>query len=135
MRQPPKKETTDVVVIGCGAGGGVIAKELCEAGLSVVVLDAGRRYDPKTDYPTDQPDFELHGRTTFAPEDERRDRYTQPFGSGFSYNRVKGVGGSTLHYQAISPRLHESDFRVRSEDGVADDWPCFMQFRLTRRLQ
>jgi len=123
----PKEQTTDVVVIGCGAGGGVIAKELGEAGLSVVVLEAGRRFDPDTDYPTDKADFELRAKTVFHPEDDHRDRYTSPRGNGFSYNRVKGVGGSTLHYHAMSPRLHESDFRVRSEDGVADDWPISYQ--------
>lgn len=114
---------TDVVVIGCGAGGGVIAKELGEAGLSVVVLEAGRRYDPRTDYDADDVDFEVKGKTVFAAGDERRDRYTLPIGNWFALSRVKGVGGSTLHYLAISPRMHESDFRVRSEDGVADDWP------------
>ena len=124
---PPKKQTTDVVVIGCGAGGGVIAKELGEAGLFVVVLEAGRRYDPNTDYPTDKVDFEARAKTVFHPEDDRKDRYTLPRGTWFSYNRAKGVGGSTLHYQAISPRLHESDFRVHSEDGVADDWPISYQ--------
>src|SRR5438309_3069840 len=111
----------DVVVVGCGAGGGVVAKELGEAGLSVVVLEAGRRYDPNTDYLTDQVDFEARATSVFSP-DERRDRYTLPRGNWFAYNRVKGVGGATLHYEAISPRLHESDFRVRSEDGVAENW-------------
>ncbi len=123
MQLPPQKATTDVVVIGCGAGGGVIAHELGEAGLSVVVLEAGRRYDPRVDYATDRVDFEARGKTVFAPETDRRDRYTLPTGNWFALSRVKGVGGSTLHYLAISPRLHESDFRVRSEDGVADDWP------------
>jgi choline dehydrogenase-like flavoprotein len=123
MDLAPKRPTTDVVVIGCGAGGGVIAKELGEAGFSVVVLDAGRRFDPATDYPTDRQDFEVSARHVFDAKDDRRDRYTQPLGSSFSYNHVKGVGGSTLRYLAISPRLHESDFRARSEDGIADDWP------------
>ena len=45
-------ETTDVVVIGCGAGGGVIARELGEAGLQVVVLEAGKRFNPYVDYRT-----------------------------------------------------------------------------------
>lgn len=120
---PPRKHATDVIVIGCGAGGGVIAKELGEAGLSVVVLEAGSRFDPRTDYLTARPDFELRGRGVFEAKDDARDRYTHPLGSPFNYSRVKGVGGSTLHYVAIAPRLHESDFRVRSEDGVADDWP------------
>jgi choline dehydrogenase-like flavoprotein len=116
------KQVVDVIVIGSGAGGGVIAKELGEAGLSVVVLEAGGRFSG-ADYPTDQQDFEVRAPSVFLPHDDRRDRYTVEGGSWFSYNRVKGVGGSTLRYMAISPRFHESDFRTRSLDGVADDWP------------
>ena len=59
----------------------------------------------------------------FLPEDDHRDRYTLGGSTWFGYNRVKGVGGSTLRYMAISPRFHESDFRIRSLDGVGDDWP------------
>jgi choline dehydrogenase-like flavoprotein len=118
-----KTQTPDVVVIGSGAGGAVVAKELGEAGLTVVVLEAGRRYNPYTDYPTDRIDFELSRQDVFRAADARRDLYTTRSGRYFSYNRAKGVGGSTLKYAAMSPRLHESDFRVRSEDGVADDWP------------
>jgi choline dehydrogenase-like flavoprotein len=111
-------ETADVVVIGCGAGGGVVTKELAEAGLSVIVLEAGKRFYPE-DYATDQADFAL--RNTLSP-DPRRDLYTW-VGPQFRYFRVKGVGGSTLAYLAVTPRFHASDFRTRSEDGVGDDWP------------
>jgi choline dehydrogenase-like flavoprotein len=119
----PAKPTTDVIVIGSGAGGGVIAKELGEWGLSVVVLEVGRRYVPAVDYPTHRQDFEVVAANVFAPTDGRRDLYTTAGSNRFIYHSVKGVGGSTLHYQAMSPRLHPSDFRVKSEDGVADDWP------------
>lgn len=118
-----RTNTPDVVVVGCGAGGAVVAKELAEAGLSVVVLEAGRRYEPYNDYLTDRTDFEIGGKDVFDPADERRDLYTTSVTEGFSYHRVKGIGGSTLHYAGMSPRFHESDFRVHSEDGVADDWP------------
>jgi len=118
-----KENTSDVIVIGSGAGGGVIAKELAEAGLEVIVLEAGRRFDPYKDYPTNTIDFEVRAGNVFSPKDSRRDRYTSGGPNPFSYHRVKGVGGSTLCYHAMVPRLHESDFRVRSEDGVADDWP------------
>jgi choline dehydrogenase-like flavoprotein len=116
-------DSSDVIVIGSGAGGGVIAKELGEAGLQVIVLEAGRRYDPYNDYPTHVLDFEVRAGDVFSPKDARRDLYTSGGTRPFFYCRVKGVGGATLHYHAMSPRLQESDFRVRSEDGVADDWP------------
>jgi choline dehydrogenase-like flavoprotein len=116
-------DQTDVIVIGSGAGGGVIAKELGESGLKVVVLEAGKWYRPHDDYPTHAHDFEVRASDVFLPADARRDLYTSPSRSPFSYTRVKGVGGSTLAYHAMTPRFHESDFRLLSEDGVADDWP------------
>jgi choline dehydrogenase-like flavoprotein len=113
----------DVIVIGSGAGGGVIAKELGEAGLNVIVLEAGRRYSPHEDYTTQAQDFEVRAAKTFSADDPRRDLYTAPRDQPFTFSRVKGIGGSTLIYHAMSPRFHESDFRVYSEDGVGDDWP------------
>ncbi len=112
----------DVVVVGCGAGGSVVAKELGEAGMSVVVLDAGPRFNPERDYRSDRPDFPVGAWKVFEPADPRQDLYTAG-PQGFRYVRVKGIGGTTVVSWGVSPRLHESDFRVRSLDGVAEDWP------------
>ncbi len=115
-------ESVHVVIVGCGAGGSVVAKELGEAGMSVIVLDAGRRFNPERDYRSDRPDFPVGAWKVFEPEDPRRDLYTAG-PQGFRYVRVKGIGGTTVVSWGVSPRLHESDFRVQSEDGVADNWP------------
>ena len=120
---PSQKDRADVIIVGSGAGGGVIAKELGEAGLEVIVLEVGKRYDPYNDYPTHAIDFEVRAESVFWPKDWRRDHYTSVGAVPYLYNRVKGLGGATLAYHAMNLRLHESDFRVRSEDGVADDWP------------
>lgn len=117
------KEATDIVVVGSGAGGSVVAKELAEAGFSVVVIEAGKRFNPYTDYPTDRIDFELRADKVFDPDDNRRDLYTVTGPKWFVLNSAKGVGGSTLKYVGCSPRFHESDFRVRTEDGLGEDWP------------
>jgi choline dehydrogenase-like flavoprotein len=116
-------KSVDVVVIGCGAGGGVVAKELGESGLNVVVLEAGPRFIPRDSYPTERQDFEVASLNVFRAKDRRRDRHTNGGSSSFRYDHVKGVGGATLHYVAINPRLHQSDFQTRSRDGVGQDWP------------
>jgi choline dehydrogenase-like flavoprotein len=115
-------EMTDVVVVGCGAGGSVVAKELAEAGLSVVVLEVGRRYDPLVDYRGDRPDFPYHATRMFSPEDPRRDHYTSgPL--GYRYSRIKGVGGTTLVSWGVFPRFHASDFQFRALNDIGTDWP------------
>ena len=116
------QEPVDVCIIGAGAGGSVLAKELAEAGLKVVVLDAGPRFDPAR-YPTDRPDFEIRAPAVFEAGDPRRDVYTWGSKRWFRYSRAKGVGGSTLVYVGVQPRFHPSDFRTRSLDDVGEDWP------------
>src|SRR5690242_17203720 len=66
----------DVVVVGSGAGGAAAALGLCRRGLSVLLLDAGPRFDPAGDYAQTRPDWELRefpdkpgskGRVVMAP--------------------------------------------------------------------
>ena len=71
-----KPEAVDVCVIGAGAAGAVAAKKLGEAGFSVVVLEAGPRFNPSTDFPARQHDFEVAGPAVFDPKDPGRDAYT-----------------------------------------------------------
>jgi choline dehydrogenase-like flavoprotein len=128
----------NAVVIGAGAGGGVVAKELAQAGLSVVLLERGRWYtaaDCRKDDLRNQ-------RTTvlgngFGPEDEGnprvlvdlegRERIIAPSEGAYS-NNAACVGGGTLSYGAMAWRYMAQDFRMKStygapEDSTLDDWP------------
>jgi choline dehydrogenase-like flavoprotein len=128
----------NAVVIGAGAGGGVVAKGLAEAGLRVVLLERGRWYtaaDCRKDDLRNQ-------RTTvlgngFGPDDaghprvvvdlEGRERIVAPSEGGYS-NNAACVGGGTLTYGAMAWRFMAQDFRMRSlygapEGSSLEDWP------------
>lgn len=116
----------DVLVIGAGASGSVAAKHLAGAGFSVVCLEQGDWVNA-SDYPTDKPEWELVAATRWNPNPNVR-RLPQDYPCETSESDVNplmhnAVGGSTIHYGAQWMRLAPSDFRARSLDGVADDWP------------
>jgi len=116
--------SADVCIVGAGPAGGLVAAELA-ADHDVVVLEAGPRF------PGDDRErrMERSIRPGYAAGDVwdvggERDAFTTgeryyPLNSA----RVKGVGGSTLHWQGMVMRLHEADFASRSRHGVGADWP------------
>jgi choline dehydrogenase-like flavoprotein len=119
-------EPADVLIIGAGPSGGVVAKRLAEAGFTIVCLEQGDWHD-KADYPGIRLDWELAARKQWAtspnirglPEDYPIVEEDSPV-SPLMFN---GVGGSTIIFAGAWPRMLPSDFRVRSLDGIADDWP------------
>ena len=116
----------DVLIIGAGAAGGVVARRLAEAGMDVLCLEQGDWPD-RADYPGPKPDWELQAMKQWAPDPNVRggpaDYPIDVSGSDIVPLMYSGVGGSTVLYAGDWPRLTPSDFRVRSLDGVADDWP------------
>jgi choline dehydrogenase-like flavoprotein len=80
-----------------------------------------------TDFPANGRDWEARRFGDFDILPNRRGRDTDyPVNDDNSLMKVanfNGVGGGTVIYTAHWPRLHPSDFKVRSLDGVADDWP------------
>ncbi len=110
-------EPVDVVIVGAGAAGGVMAKELAEAGMSVVVLEAGPLYDPQKDFASDELAMKRLGW-----QETRIVDGTNPLTMGHN-NSGRGVGGGTIHWTGVFLRFHASDFRTRTTDGVGDDWP------------
>ncbi len=119
-------DKVDVLVIGAGASGAAFAWSLAEAGIQVLCLEQGGWVDPKS-YPTAGEDWELHRQTDFHPDPNFRclpvDYPLNTKDSPIDPLMYNAVGGSTIHWSAHFPRLRPSDFKVRSLDGVADDWP------------
>ena len=115
-----------VLVIGTGAGGGVLANELAQKGVKVVALEAGGRYLPE-DYINDEWDAFaqlswLDKRTTSGDWRVARDF------SGLPAWIVKAVGGTTIHWAGASLRFQDHEWKGRSTYGhVAGanliDWP------------
>ena len=110
-------ETVDAVVVGLGAGGAPLLSRLARAGLSVVALEAGPWYNPAKDFATDE-----KAQEKLFWNDERLSAGGSPMGFG-SNNSGTGVGGSTLHFTAYTPRPQPDDLRLRTEFGVGEDWP------------
>jgi len=108
---------TDILIIGLGAAGGVLFGKLAEAGFDVTALEAGPRWDTNRDFVSDEREMEKlkWNEPRISDGDNPLD-----VGSGTS---GKGVGGGTVHYTMMSLRLHPSDFRTYSQDGVGVDWP------------
>lgn len=117
-------EIPDVCIIGAGLAGGLIAYELASKGLKVVVLEAGPRHDLSNRF-SDMEDLLRHDKKPWASNNPRRDVYTNagPVEYPLRSARVKAVGGTTLHWGGLAPRLYETDFRMRSLYGLAVDWP------------
>ncbi|MBX3500031.1 MAG: GMC family oxidoreductase [Alphaproteobacteria bacterium] len=121
-----KHEKVDVLIIGSGASGAAVAWSLAETRMRILCLEQGDWVKP-TDYPSNGRDWEARLFSDFATSPNRRNRITDyPINDANSPIKVvnfNGVGGSTVMWTAHYPRLHPSDFRVRTLDGVADDWP------------
>jgi len=122
----PGNDVPDVLIIGAGASGAVAAKRLGEAGFSVVCLEQG----DWADYSRargDRPDFEVTaGRDWSWDPNVRRAPADYPIDeseSDITALMYNGVGGGTVIYAAHWQRNVPSDFRVRTLDGIADDWP------------
>ncbi|MFO1171361.1 MAG: GMC family oxidoreductase [Hyphomicrobiaceae bacterium] len=117
---------TDVLVIGAGLSGAVVTKRLAEAGIAVTCLEQGRRWSAE-DYRGPHDDWELSAMGPWHPSPNVRqlpeDYPIDDTSSDMKPLLFNGVGGSTVLYGAFWMRMLPSDFRVRSLDGVADDWP------------
>lgn len=145
MQSQPTR-SADVVIVGSGATGGWAAKRLAEAGLQVVVLDAGRPVTPD-DYREHTPAHALALRNRTKVEMARTrpqqsqsyactewtydwhcndldEPYTTPPGRPFPWvGRIRLIGGRTHVWGRHSYRFSDLDFKAASRDGHGIDWP------------
>jgi choline dehydrogenase-like flavoprotein len=112
----PVTEAVDVVIVGAGAAGGVIADRAVSAGKRVLLLEAG----PERQL-GDLVSSQIWARKlkwSGAPVEEQGDLKI-----GHGFNAGWGTGGSAMHHYGVWPRLHEVDFNIATKYGVGLDWP------------
>lgn len=123
-------DTVDVLIIGAGASGAAAAWSLADTRMRIVCLEQGDWQTPSR-YPSTRRDHEARRLDEYAfSPNTRRSAADYPIndsGSAIQVANFNGVGGGTVLYTAHFPRFHPSDFRVRSLDGVAEDWPIDYQ--------
>lgn len=116
----------DVLIIGAGASGATAAWNLAETKMRIVCLEQGGWTNP-SNYPTTGRDWESRAQSDFSINPNRRqqpgDYPVNDDDSAIKIANFNGVGGGTVLYAGHYPRFHPSDFKVKSLDGVADDWP------------
>ncbi len=134
------KPRYDVIVVGSGAGGGQSAYTFTMAGIKVLMLEAGRNYDPVKETPMFQIDSQAPLRATGTPDkplgfyDSTVDGgWTvagEPYvsasteaGRQFTWWRARMLGGRTNHWGRIALRNGLYDFKPHSRDGLGTDWP------------
>ncbi|MEY4720781.1 MAG: hypothetical protein RIQ46_506 [Pseudomonadota bacterium] len=137
----------DAIVIGSGISGGISAKELCERGMKVLLLERGKKIEHVTDYKDTQMPWELPNENRIPEEELARDYpvqrqcyavnaatqqfwvkdsqhpYTQPADKPFSWIRGYHLGGRSIMWGRQSYRLSEMDFEANARDGHGVDWP------------
>ncbi len=131
-------EKTDVVIVGAGAVGGIIAAELGKAGMKVIALERGPRLTTADFNPHDE--LRYFQRKDLRPDVKRQPVTWRP-NAGAKANPLiqqdygNQAGGGTVHYGSVSWRLHEDDFRARTntierygvsalpEGSTLADWP------------
>ncbi len=107
----------DVIIIGTGAGGGTLARQLAPSGLEILLLERG---DWLPREPSNWLAQDVFVDNRYVSEDTWYDERGKPFQPQIHYF----VGGATKLYGAALYRLRPDDFgELRHHDGVSPAWP------------
>ncbi len=119
-------EPVDVLIIGAGASGAAIAWSLLETRMRILCLEQGEHLQDR-DFPSRREDYELSRYGEFSCDPNvrklKQDYPVNSQNSCITPVNWNGVGGSTINFLGHWPRMKPSDFRTRSLDDVAEDWP------------
>jgi choline dehydrogenase-like flavoprotein len=137
----------DAIVIGSGMSGGIAAKELCEKGLKVLLLERGNDVDPSKDFNDNVMPWEYQNNNQVPEEEVARDYavqsqcyafnettkdfwvkdsdhpYSTPDDKPFIWIRGYHTGGRSIMWGRQSYRLSAQDFEANAKDGFGVDWP------------
>lgn len=138
----------DAIVIGSGISGGWAAKELCEKGMKVLMLERGRMVEHRKDYITEgKGPWQLPYRGSLPPAQVERDHAMSKWGGAdntamthffnndrlnpidyenskpFRWIRPAQVGGKSLVWTRVALRWSEIDFGANKRDGHGIPWP------------
>jgi choline dehydrogenase-like flavoprotein len=143
----PRKKVHDVLVIGSGASGGWVAKEVAERGLTVLMLEAGPPRIPTRDFTEHVWPYQLKfrgfgdqrrllqnqpvQRLCYACDEyshqffvnDLENPYTFPIDKPFMWIRGRQIGGKTFCWARESYRYSDNEFKAATRDGYGEDWP------------
>lgn len=106
----------------------MITKELCESGAKVILLEAGAEVPPSRfrshcwPYELRYRGYRAEKQELFYPPDLKGSFRSESL-AGVSVDRIRVLGGRTLHWNAVVLRYSENDFEERSRNGIEEDWP------------
>ena len=147
QNQPKENLSYDAIVIGSGISGGWAAKELCEKGLKVLLLDRGRNIEHIKDYDNanknpwdfahrnikmpleEMKDYPINERTGFTITEASKDMFVKDIEypyleeKRFDWIRSWQVGGKSLTWGRVALRFSDLDFEANIKEGVGADWP------------
>ena len=129
----------DAIIVGSGAGGGMMAMQLALGGMKVLMIEAGRNYEPTTETPmfntpeqaplrgqsTPEKPFGYYDATVDGGWQVPGEPYSDKAGTQhpFKWWRSRMLGGRTNHWGRISLRFGPHDFKPKTRDGLGYDWP------------